>query len=128
MSSPLIEQLITRHGCARLDAAGLDAFISAPGVGALVVTGDPATNLESDDLAVIVPELMKTFPGAFRTGVVDRDLEKEVRHRFDVWATPALIFVESGRMLAALPKVRDWNEYLVEMRRMLDLPSPSLTH
>jgi len=128
MSSPLIDQLMTRHGCAQLDAAGLEAFVAAKGAGMLIVTGDPLTNLESDDLAVIVPELMKVFPGGFRAGVVERDLEKEVRHRFDVWATPALIFVEEGRLLGALPKVRDWSEYLFEISRILDIPTHSLTH
>lgn len=128
MPTPLIDQLVNCHGGVALAAGDIEAFVSAPDVGLLFVTGDPATNLESNDVAVILAELIKTFPGAFRVGVVERSIEREVRERFQVWATPSLIFVRNGALVAALPQVRDWDEYLFEVRRILHVPLHASSH
>ena len=86
----------------------------------LFLTGDPAKNLETNDVAVILPELVRCFGGRFRPAVVDRAIENALRERFEVWPTPSLIFLRDGRMLGAIPKVRDWDDYLARVRAILD--------
>jgi len=67
---PLIEQLLSRHGCERLDETSHDAFVARPGHALLFFTEDPARFREVLDLAVVLPELAAAFPGRFRIGVL----------------------------------------------------------
>ena len=63
-SYPLIAQLFARHGFAELDAGNFDAFVALPGHALLLFTEDPVRYKETLDLAVIVPELARAFPGS----------------------------------------------------------------
>jgi hydrogenase-1 operon protein HyaE len=120
MPSPLIDRLTSELGWPLLDGPQLDAFAGLPGERALFVTGDPAKNLETNDAAVILPELVRAFGGRFAVGVVAQPSEKAVRDRYEVWPTPSVIFLRDGRFLGAIPKIRDWSDYLDRTRAILD--------
>lgn len=120
MSSPLIDLLTEEHGFPRLTAETYPDYAQGPGDRVLFLTGDPVKNLESNDVAVILPELVRAFQGRFRAAVVDRALEDELRKFFEVWATPSLIFLRDGAFLGAIPKVRDWDDYLHRIETILD--------
>jgi hydrogenase-1 operon protein HyaE len=120
MSSPLIDRLTSDLGWPRLETMeAVDAFLARPGTHALLVPGDPARNLETNDAAVIVPEVVRAFGAAFDVAVVAEPVERAVRERFDTWPTPSLIFVREGAFLGAIPKVRDWDDYLERTRLIL---------
>ena len=116
----LLDRLSTELGWPVLGAEALEAFIDGAGERVLFVTGDPLKNPETMDVAVILPELVMAFQGRFVPGVVAQDVERAVRDRFDVWPTPSLIFLRDGTYLGAIPKVRDWDDYLVRTRAILD--------
>ena len=120
MSATLIDRIATEQGWARLDdAEAVEAFTGAAGLRCLFVPGDPSKNLESGDVAVILPELRRAFGEAFEVGLVGEAVERAARERFDVWPTPSLIFVSEGRSLGAIPRVRDWDDYLARLREIL---------
>jgi len=120
MTSALIDRLTTELGWPCIRAADdLDAHLAGPGVHCLFVPGDPAKNLESNDVAVILPELASAFPDGFGCIVIGAEIERMVRDRFDVWPTPSLIFVCAGVMMGAIPKVRDWDDYVNRTRLIL---------
>jgi hydrogenase-1 operon protein HyaE len=116
----LLDRLSTELGWPVLDAASLDAFVDGPGERVLFVTGDPLKNAETMDVAVILPELVMAFQGRFLPAVVAQDVERAVRDRFDTWPTPSLMFLRDGAFLGAIPKVRDWDDYLARTRAILD--------
>ncbi len=118
--SRAIERLTNELGYPLLDAKSVEAFVQAQEDRVVFLTGDPARNLETDDVAAILPELMRAFPGRFTAGVADRTIEQSLRERFDVWPVPSLIFLHSGRLKGAIPKVRDWAEYLSEIQAILE--------
>ncbi|MEL6977836.1 MAG: hydrogenase [Pseudomonadota bacterium] len=118
-TSPLIEALIETEHWPRLDAESVEGFIAGDGVRVLFLTGDPAKNLETNDVAVILPELARAFGGAFQPAVVDRSIEDEMRQRFEIWPTPSLIFLRGGKLIGSIPKVRDWDDYLERIRVIL---------
>ena len=62
MPSPLIDALTTRHGFATVNESTVDAFLKANAECVLFFAGDPERLVESDDVAVILPELLKKFP------------------------------------------------------------------
>lgn len=120
MTHPLIDRLSTELGWPYLDSAeGLAAFTTPEGVHVLFVPGDPARNLESADVAVILPELRMAFQGRFDCAVVGDVIETELREATKVFKTPSLIFYRAGEVIGAIPKVRDWDEYMARITQIL---------
>ena len=69
-SYPLVAQLFSRHGCVEVRADAVETFLAQAGHALLVFTEDPVRFKETLDLAVIVPELQRAFPGSLRVGVL----------------------------------------------------------
>ncbi|MCB1391485.1 MAG: hydrogenase accessory protein [Rhodobacteraceae bacterium] len=120
MGHPLIDRLTADFAYPLLqDPAALDAFTAAPGAHVLFVPGDAARNLETPDVAVILPELRAAFQQAFDCAVVGDALEKHVREATGVFKTPSLILYRDGRFLGGIPKVRDWSDYVARLSHYL---------
>ena len=124
MFSPLLTRIIERHGIAVVDTNSLPDFTTTNRFTALLFAGDFERVAESDDAAVILPELVTAFDGAFTPAVVDRNSERELQLRYRFNAFPALVFLRDGQYLGAITKVRDWEEYLKEIADIL-LRDPS---
>lgn len=123
MSHPLIDRLTTELGWRRLaDDAGLDAFAGAPGVHVVFVPGDAARNLETADVAVILPELVQAFQGRFDCAVAEDAVAARVGEAAGVHKTPNLVFWREGRVAGAIPRVRDWSDYMARIEAILAAP------
>jgi hydrogenase-1 operon protein HyaE len=85
----------------------------------LFIPGDPARNLETTDVAVILPELRQALQGAFDCAVIDDAIEADTREAAGVYKTPSLIFYREGVQIGALPKVRDWSDYMARIAQIL---------
>lgn len=120
MSSPLINRLIDELGYPLLDSSNFDEFISSAPFSVLFFTEQAKRFPESNDVAVILPELIKAFP-QLSPAVISTDYEKTLqgRYNFNVW--PALVFLKEGRYLAAITKVQDWDVYMAEINSILAL-------
>ncbi|RBP11226.1 hydrogenase-1 operon protein HyaE [Roseiarcus fermentans] len=123
MPSALIRALAERHRLPVVDERTIDACL-APAAGeppaALVLfTGDPARWPEADDAAVILPELIRAFPGQLRGAVVARAAEEGLKSRFGVAVFPSIALVRGGETLVTIAKVRDWAEYCARIRAAL---------
>ena len=113
MTSPLIDRLTDEFGWPRLDSMeAVQGFVVGPGEHCLFVPGDPAKNLETNDVAVILPEIVTAFQGRFDCAVIDASIEQEVRVQYDAWVTPGLVFVREGQIIGKVTRVQDWDDYL----------------
>lgn len=122
MGHPLIDRLTTEDGWPTLtDEAELKTWIARPGNHVLFVPGDWKRNLESADVAVILPELVRAFQGRFDCAVVGEELQGAVKESSGINKTPSLIFYREGVCLGGIPKVRDWDDYMARVARILDL-------
>jgi hydrogenase-1 operon protein HyaE len=121
--TPAMRRLLQMPGITALDAATVDAFI-ATGITALFFTGNAARYPEIDDLAVVIPELMKEFPGIFRVGVIDPDADRKLAVRFKVSVRPTLTFLREGAIIGTLPRMQDWAIYLDSITAILNAPAP----
>lgn len=120
MTHPLIDRLVTEFSWPNLASAhDLTEFTARPGVHVLFVPGDPKRNLETADVAVILPELKQAFQGRFDCAVVDDAIEQQVREDTRVLKTPSLIFYRDGQMIGGIPRVRDWDEYMARITQIL---------
>ena len=123
MSHPLIARLTTEMNWPELDtAAALADFIGVPGWHVVFVPGDATRNLETADVAVILPELKMAFQGRFDCAVAGDSIEAALREGTGILKTPSLIFYHNGSLAAGIPKVRDWDEYMTRITQILSLP------
>jgi hydrogenase-1 operon protein HyaE len=120
MSHPLIDRLTCDLGWPHLASlADVAALAASPGTHVVFVPGDPVRNLESADVAVILPELRQAFQGRFDCAVADATIEDALREATGVLKTPSLIFYREGRVIGAIPKVRDWSDYVTRIPQIL---------
>lgn len=119
---PLIERLCALTAAPILAADEVEAWAAAPGRALLVFTEDPHMFRETLDLAVIVPELAQASGGAFRTGVLLQQAARVVARRYGFRRWPALVMLADGQYVGAIDGLRDWDEYLTEIGRLLAAP------
>lgn len=117
LSAPL-RRLLQMPGISALGQDDVDGF-TAHGLTALFFTGNPSRYPEIDDLAVVLPELMKEFSGQFRVGVIDPDAEKKLAVRLKISIRPTLLFLRDGTAVLSLPRMRDWSVYMEEISKIL---------
>ena len=123
MGHPLIDRLTEELGWPLLtEENDVQDWINRPGVHVLFVPGDWHRNLETTDVAVILPELQKAFQGSFDCAVVGEAMERGVKEGAGVFKTPSLVFYAEGGCLGGIPKVRDWDDYVARITRLIDRP------
>jgi hydrogenase-1 operon protein HyaE len=116
---PLLQRLMSLLQAPALGPDTLDAWASQPGHALLVFSEDPVRYRETLDLAVIVPELVRAYPGRFRVGLLPPAAARAVAPRYGFRKWPALVMLRDGRYVGAIETVRDWNEYCAEITRLL---------
>lgn len=119
---PLLERLFAQQGYENLDAAGLEAFVAAPGSALLFFTEDPVQSRETLDLCVILPEIATAFRGRFRVGVLLPQAARAVAPKYGFRRWPALVMLRGGGYVGAIDGLRDWDDYLAETARLLEAP------
>ena len=123
MGHPLIDRLTTELGwpCLASESEIAD-WTGRPGTHVMFVPGEWQRNLESADVAVILPELAQVFQGRFDCAVASDEMQAVVKEMSEINKTPSLIFFREGACLGGIPKVRDWDDYLALVTRFLDAP------
>lgn len=116
---PLLARMVAETGGALLDAPDLGAWQGQPGTAMLVFAGEPDRYKETLDLAVVVPELAKARPGAFRVGLLNPVAARAAAPRYGFARWPAIVLLRDGHHLGAVDGLRDWSEYLCELDRLL---------
>lgn len=116
---PLVTHLIEKHGAVRLDEAGFEAFIHAPGEAALFFTENPLRFREVLDVAVILPELAAAASRPFRIGVLPPPLANAKASTYGVRRWPAIVFLRSGEWLGNVEGLRDWRDYVAAVDEAL---------
>lgn len=120
MTHPLVDRLTTEFGWPRIDdRATLAGWLDRPGTHVAFVPGDAKRNLETPDVAVVLPELHMAFQRAFDCAVIGDAIEAELREETGVLKTPSLIFFRDGVCLGGIARVRDWDDYMARIPRFL---------
>lgn len=130
MPSYLIGALRHQAGLPFVDETNIEAFL-APAEGEpenciLFFTGDPKQRPEADDVAVVLPELLRTFQGKLRGAVIDRAAEENLKARFNAVVMPSLVVTRRDQPVGVLGKIRDWSEYVEKIGEWLSPDAPVL--
>ena len=118
-SYPLIAQLFARHGFVEVRAENFAAFTQTQGHTLLLFTEDPFRIKETLDLAVIVPEIVRAFPGRFAVGVLLPEAARAFQPRYGFRRWPACGMLKDGQYVGAVDGLRNWDEYIEDVARLL---------
>lgn len=119
----LVARLVSQQGARWVTPATLGDFVNRPGDQVLFFSGDPVRFPECLDVAVVLPELQRAFPGRFQVGVVGRDGEDTVAKRFGAQRWPSLVFLRDGQYVATIAGMLDWTDYLARVAEALATPA-----
>jgi hydrogenase-1 operon protein HyaE len=108
---PLIARLAASD-CHVLGTAALERFIAAPGLRAVLITGEVEKRPEAIDVAVVLKELLDRYGPALRAAVAERGAEPALQSRYRAPVVPTLLLLRDGEAVAKLPRIRDWPDYL----------------
>lgn len=118
---PLVARLIEAHGypypateeeLARLDDRLL--FLPAHGKG----------HMETPDIAVVLPELVRAFGQPLAGAVAGPECERRLRDSLGGIALPAIVVLRAGKPVGSISRMRDWDEYLERLGALLAEPAP----
>ncbi len=119
MTTPLIEALTHRHGFAVVDEASVGAFLAAHDCSVLFFPGDAGRLVESNDVAVILPEILKAYGKRLAPALVAPSAERALQRRFRFNAFPSLVFLRRDGYLGVLSRVLDWSDYMTSIPLIL---------
>ncbi|MBD3618986.1 MAG: hydrogenase-1 expression HyaE [Chromatiales bacterium] len=122
MSSPLIERLTTELGYPRVDTESLNEFLDAHAHSVLFFAGDPAKYPEANDVAVVLPELVRHFAGRLAPALVADEDEARLQALYGFESWPALVFLRGREYLGSICRIRDWSDYLQTIEALLQGP------
>lgn len=119
MHSALLTSIITREELDVVSASTLDERAEAEVFSMLLIAGDANRLAESDDVAVIFPEIAKALQGNVVPLVADKDSERDLQRRFRFNRFPCIVFLRHGEYLGVIQGVQDWSDYMSEIADIL---------
>ena len=119
MPSPLIENMIEQYGYPVLDETTHDEWIAAQQECVLFFTENPTRFPESNDVAMILPELVKEYGHRFNAAVIDQSAQRKLQSRYGFNEWPTLVFLREGKYLGAVSRVQDWTTYIQLINQIL---------
>jgi len=128
-STPDIARLLTlfarqvrESGFTALSGANVTEFAELPGAAVLFFADDPKRVPETWDVAVVLPDILRAGAEPLRVGLLDPASARRLAPRFGVIRWPSLVFLRDGAYLGVIERMRDWDEYLAEIPKILALP------
>jgi len=128
-STPDIARLLTlfsrqvrESGFSALSSVTAAEFAALPGPTVLFFPDDPKRVPETWDVAVVLPDILRASAEPLRVGLLDPAAARQLAAQFGVFRWPSLVFLRDGAYLGVIERMRDWEEYLAEIPKILALP------
>lgn len=116
--SPLLHNIIARASLPVVNTESVDSFLATHPHSMLFFCGDWERLAESNDVAVVLPELLHLSPG-LGLAVVAREAERPLQLRYRFNKFPAIVFSRGEGYLGVITGMRDWSDYGVEIASIL---------
>ena len=121
-AAPLIRRLVQEFGATWVTLDDVQTWTTQGGDRVLLLAGDAVRYPQGQDVAAVLPELMRAFPGRFQVGVVPREQEDAVAERYGSQRWPTLLFLRDGSYVTTIAGMQDWDVYLQRVAEALELP------
>ncbi|MEB8430687.1 hydrogenase-1 expression HyaE [Cocleimonas sp. KMM 6892] len=116
--APLIDRLTAELKYPVLDLTNIDEFLENNEFSVLFFTEDIKRFPETNDVAVVLPELLSVFPD-LSPAIIARNDEKKIQSLYGFRAWPALVFMRRDQYLDAITGIQDWGDYLTQIKSIL---------
>ena len=117
-TAPLIERLKKEFNYPVIDQSNIDTFLEDNDLSVLFFTEDIKRFPETNDVAVVLPELLNVFP-SLSPAIIARGDEKKLQSVYGFRAWPALVFMRGNQYLDAITGIQDWGDYLSQIKTIL---------
>jgi hydrogenase-1 operon protein HyaE len=117
-----LSQLIARlntQGLPALDRDAMRTFVQTHEYTLLCFFNDPKAFPENFDVAVVVPELLKSFP-AIHAAVAEPQALAALALIYDVNIFPSLILLHNGEVRQRWPRIQAWGVYQQQLQALLE--------
>jgi len=71
---------------------------------------------------VVLPELLRAFPGRLRIAVAEQASEDALARRYGATRRPSLVFLRGGQYVTTVAGMLDWDDYLAAVAHALQMP------
>lgn len=119
MISPVLQNLLDKGGASLVDESSLDTFVQQQTHSILFFAGDVTRFPESNDLAVILPELAKAFAGQFQIGLVSAEAESALQQQYGFNQWPSLVVLRGNEYLGTISQLQNWANYCADIDGLL---------
>ncbi len=116
--APLIKKLIDELNYPVLNLSNIDDFLLTHEYSVLFFTEDANRIAESNDVAVILPELVKSFP-LLNPAIIARSDEEKLKSLYGFLSWPALVFMRRNTYLDTITRVQDWGYYMEKIKQII---------
>ena len=117
-ATPLVDRLSEELNYPLLNVTNIDEFLAQNEHSVLFFTEDANRFAETNDVAVVLPELLQVFVDLI-PAVIARDDEKKLQSRYGFMSWPALVFMRGDKYLDAITGIQDWGEYLEQINKII---------
>lgn len=121
--SALLARLSSDHGIVTLDADSVEPFAQAAGDSLTLLVDDVVRTPEVWDVAVVLPEVLKSVTRPLRVGVADLSASRELSARYGVTRFPAMLFRRDGDYVGLVEGMLDWGYLVSAIERKLGEPT-----
>jgi len=119
MSLPLLTQIIDKYKYPVLTEDTVDEFINSQDECILFFTENPIRFPESNDVAMILPELVKEYANRFTVAVIDQGSQRQLQSRYGFNEWPSVVFLRKGEYLGVISRVQNWGNYITQINTIL---------
>lgn len=119
MPSAQIRRLTEVHHYPVLNEETIDDFLREHNEVVLFFSENPSQFPESNDVAMILPELVNAFAGRLKAAHIAPEAQHTLQRRYGFGQWPALVFLRQGEYLGVITQVQNWDDYLREIERLL---------
>lgn len=107
----VINRLVRDFGATWIEEGALADWCADAPHAVLLLAGDKVRFPEGQDVAAVLPELLKASQIPCQIGVVPREQEDQVARRYGSQRWPSLLFFKDGAYATVLPGMHDWDVY-----------------
>ena len=119
----LLERLETQHSLPTLTADVAETFAETADESLVLLIDDPKRAPEVWDVAVVLPEVLKTLRCPPITGVADADASRQLAERYEVRRFPALLYRRKGAYVGVIQGMLDWDSFGPAIDRLAKAPA-----
>jgi len=119
MSLPDLISRLSAQGLPVVDREGARAFAQSHEYTLLCLFNDPKAFPENFDVAVVAPELLKSFP-ALRAAVAEPQAVAALALIYGIDTFPALILLRNGEVQQRWSRIQPWVVYQQHLHALLN--------